>query len=337
MTHRLQAALVPGVTLLVVCVLFWVVPAAHGQTLTASGVQISLQTFAAYGLIALALGIGMVAGQFDLSTLGVYAFSGMVAVKIGNDSVVLGLLCAIGVGLVAGVIQGTLVSRLGLDSTSVTLGGLLTLLGLTRIVGHDHSVPFKDFRLGARLDQQFLEVLSWRIAIVLACFAVAAIVLAYTRYGREVRAVGADPNAARIAGVRSTRIVVSVFATSGMLSAVAGALNAFTLATALPDPGFAPLVFGVTAGLLGGVSLSGGRGGAIGIAAGAIALSLLQGMFGLIAAADWVSAVVTGGLLVVGAIVAAPRLSDHVANARARWRARSDRAAAPGEQQIERA
>lgn len=129
--------------------------------------------------------------------------------------------------------------------------------------------------------------------------------------------------------MRVDRVLVGVYATTGLLAGVAGSLNAFSLAAATPNPGFTPLVFAATAALLGGVAFAGGRGSAVGIALGALALSFLQAMFGILASPEWVSSSVTGALLVVAAVSVAPRLAEHVANLRARMRSRPIQDAAP--------
>jgi ribose/xylose/arabinose/galactoside ABC-type transport system permease subunit len=313
--------LIPVATFVFMVVLFYVVPSLDGKDVEWSSGYAAMQTVAAYGLLALALGLGMVAGIFDLSVLGMFALGGMLAVKTGGDAPLLGVLVAIATGVLAGVVQGTIVARLKLDSISVSLGGYLVLLGLSRAIGSDESVPYPDVNVGIELDKPILEVFSWHSLAVLVCFVVLGLLLRYTRIGRDVRAVGGDQRASRVAGVRVDRVLIGVFAVSGALSGIAGALNSYSLASAIPDPGFAPLVFGATAALIGGVAFSGGRGSALGIALGALSLALLQAMFGLLASPEWVSAAVTGGLLVIAAVAAAPRIADHAASLRARFRA----------------
>lgn len=298
-------------TFATIAVAFYLVPTLDGKEVGLSSVYATMQTYAAYGLLALAIGIGMIAAQFDLSVLGMFALGGMVAVKTGVEAPVVGVLVAASVGVLAGVIQGTIVTRLKLNSMSVTLGGYLVLLGLCRAIGSDETVTYPNVQVGIELDQPIAEVLSWHSIIVLAGFVLLGLVLHYTRIGRDIRAIGGDERASRVAAVRVDATLIGVFAVSGALAGIAGALNSYSLASALPDPGFSPLVFAATAALIGGVAFTGGRGSALGIALGALALSLLQGMFGILASSEWVSSVVTGALLVVAAVAAAPRLREH--------------------------
>jgi ribose transport system permease protein len=302
----------PAIVLVAMVAVFYVVPTMGGHTVDGYAAYTAMQTFAAYGLLALALGLTMIISEFDLSALGMYALGGMVAVKTGGDSPVLGVVVALAVGCVSGLIQGGIVARLGLSSMAVTLGGYIILLGTASALGSDKTVAYPNVDVGISLDRQIAEVLSWRSIIVLVAFAILGLVMAYTRLGRDVRALGGDRRAARVAGVRVDGVLVGVFAASGMLAALGGALSSYSLASALPNPGFSPLIFGATAALIGGVGLAGGQGGAAGIAAGALALSLLQATFGLLASPSWLPDVVTGGLLVVAAAMTAPNLA-------ARW------------------
>ncbi|MDD1475378.1 MULTISPECIES: hypothetical protein [Micrococcaceae] len=282
-------------------VMFAVVPVAAGSTFSTFSVYTALQIFGTYGLIALALGITMIAGQFDLSTLGMYSLGGMVAVKLGQGAPMTGVAAAVLVGAVAGLIQGSIVSRFRINSMAVTLGGFLVLLGLSRTLGDDRTVSYDDVGVGIILDRPLAAVLSMHTLVVLGCFVLIATVMARTRLGRDIRAVGGDARASHIAGVHVERVTTGVFVISGVLAGLAGALNAFTLSSALVNPGFAPLVFAGTAALIGGVGLAGGRGTAWGIALGALSLSLLQAMFGMLASPSWVSSIITGVLLAAAA------------------------------------
>jgi ribose/xylose/arabinose/galactoside ABC-type transport system permease subunit len=207
----------------------------------------------------------------------------------------------------------------------VTLGFYIALLGAKMTIGHSQSVSFSNLDLGSALDDQKLQILSWRSLIAGAAFAMVFLATRATSLGRDIRAVGGDRRASRMVGVEVDRVLILVFVVSAVCAALGGTLQAYSFATALSDPGQAPLKFGVTAAILGGVSLAGGVGGALGIAAGAMTLSLLQELFSILAAPTWASNLVTGALLVLATIIAAPDLA-------ARWkslRARRVSAASP--------
>lgn len=283
------------------------------STLTATPIDTGagyfvLQAFSTYGLLALAIGIAMIAGQFDISTLGMFALGGMVAVVVGEQSPMLGLGAAAGIGALAGVVQGAIVAWLRINSMAVTLGGYLVLVGLCSAIGGDRSVSYADVGFGLRLESPILEIFSIHSLLVVAAFVLVGLVFVFTRVGRTVRAVGGDARSSRVAGVPVDATLVLVFVVVGVLAGLGGALSAYGLATASANPGFSPLIFAATAAIVGGVSFAGGRGTSSGMALGALALSLMQQVFGVLAAPDWVTSVVTGGLLTAAAVAAAPQL-----------------------------
>ncbi len=255
----------------------------------------------------------MIAGEFDFGALGIFALCPMIAVKIGEYDTLLGFVVAIAIAAVFGFLQGVVVARLRLHSMAVTLGFYIAFLGATMTIGNSQSVSFSNLDLGSVLDDMKLSIFSWRSLIALTVFVLVFLVMRYTRLGRDIRAIGGDRRASRVVGVEVDRVLILVFITSAVCAALGGTLQAYSFATALSDPGQAPLKFAVTAAILGGVSLVGGTGGALGIAIGALTLSLLQELFSILAAPTWVSNLVTGALLVVATIVAAPALS-------ARWK-----------------
>jgi ribose/xylose/arabinose/galactoside ABC-type transport system permease subunit len=304
-------ALAPYAILTLMLLVLALLPALTHYTVRTANVYDIFQNFASYGLVALALGITIIAGEFDLSVSSMYLLGGMVAVLTGVGSPVVGILAALGTAILVGVFQGGLIARFRLNSMPVTLGSYLVILGITYILGHSKSVIYEKYTVGLRLDKPVLQIFSIRSLISLGIFVVAAIVLRYMRVGRDLRAIGGDRRAARVAGVSVDRLLVGVFVVSALGAALPGALLSYSLATASPtNIGFDVLTFSATAALIGGVSLSGGKGGAVGIAAGVLSLSVLQEILSILASPDYVSSLITGGLLVIVTIVWAPDLSQ---------------------------
>jgi ribose/xylose/arabinose/galactoside ABC-type transport system permease subunit len=299
-----------------------VLPQLTSGTVTVVNVYDVGQIFADYGLISLAIGLAMIAGEYDLSTAGAYALGAVIAVKLGGGSPLLGLAAALGVGLVAGLVQGTVVARLNMSAVPVTLGGYLILFGLNHELSGSKTVNFENYTIGLRLDDPILKIFSLRSLITLSVFAVVFLALRFTRIGAELRAVGGDRRASRTAGVPVQRLLIGVLIVSGLCSTAAGGLKAFSLASANPDIGLTPLIFGTIAALLGGVSLTGGRGSVVGILAGVLSYATLQETLAIIGAEDWQSQLTTGGLLFVVAALTAPHLKREVTGLITRHRRR---------------
>jgi ribose/xylose/arabinose/galactoside ABC-type transport system permease subunit len=284
------------------------VPAVSETTITWFNVYNVFQTFADYGLLALAVGVSMIVAEYDLSTASMYGLAGMVAILAGSSPTV-GILAALSVGLVSGAVQGSIIARLRMSSVPVTLGGFIVILGTTYVISDNKVATYEDFTVGLRLDEQIGTIFSIRSLITIGGFALVAAVFRFTKVGPAVRATGGERRASRISGVRVDRVLIGVFALSGLAAAAAGALHAYSLSSAQPDLGFAPLIFATIAALLGGVKLAGGRGSPLGVAAGVLSLAILQEILAATAAPQYTGDLITGALLLTVTILAAPVVS----------------------------
>jgi ribose/xylose/arabinose/galactoside ABC-type transport system permease subunit len=301
-------ALQPLLILLAMVVGLIVLPRIFGGLVNSFTVFTIIQAFADFGLVALGLGLTMVIAEYDLSSTAVYALGGLLAVKFGGSSPLLGAALALGVGIVLGAVQGGLMTTLGISSVPVTLGGYLICAGITSAVSHSKPVPYDNINLGIDLNRQIATVFSPRSLIVLGLFALAAVILRFTQVGRNVRAVGGDRRASRTAGVRVRGAVLGVMVASGAFCSLGGALTSFSVASGPSDVSVTPLIFATIAAILGGVTLTGGRGTPLGIAAGALSLATLNQTLAIIGAADYLNSIITATLLLLVTVVTAPDL-----------------------------
>jgi ribose/xylose/arabinose/galactoside ABC-type transport system permease subunit len=300
--------LLPTTSLLVVLAAFACSPLLSGRALETFDVYNALQGFAQLGLLALAIGITMIAGEFDLSVVGTYALGGMLAVQTGQSSPLVGVLVAVAAGAAVGAVQGGLVAGLRIPSMPVTLATYIALLGLTSALSGGLSVTYPNSTATLWVDQPLAGVFSPRSLVTLGAFLLAAVVLGSTRVGRELRAIGGDRRASRVAGVRVDRLLVGLFITSGTLAALGGALLSYSFASANPDPGLQPLILAAVAALLGGVSLAGGRGSPLGLLAGALSVALLAQIVAVTALPDFSTQLFYAVLLLVIVAMDAPGL-----------------------------
>ncbi|GGP07681.1 ABC transporter permease [Nonomuraea glycinis] len=321
MTRRWPARpeqLMPTVSLLAALAAFGCSPLLSGRPLEPFDVYNALQGFAQLGLLALALGITMIAGEFDLSVAGTYALGGMLAVQTGASSPVLGVLAAVAAGAAIGAVQGGLIARLRIPSMPVTLATYIALLGLTYAMSGGLSRTYTNGDATLWVDRTIAGVFSPRSLLTLAVFLVAATVLGRTKLGRELRAIGGDRRASRVAGVGVDRRIVGIFTVSGTLAALGGALLGYSYASANPDPGLQPLILAVVAALLGGVSLAGGRGAPLGLLAGTLAVALLAQLVAVTALPDFSTQLLYAALLAVIVAIESPGLRQAVERRRAR-------------------
>jgi rhamnose transport system permease protein len=271
-------------------------------------------------LMALPLTLVIVAAEIDLSVASVLALSSAVMAYLWNHNqpvetilpicIVLGALC--------GAFNGLLVTRLGLPSLAVTIGTLALFRGLAFVVIGDESVT--DFpqlwtdRAFGNFAGTFIPDTMVLFALLAAVFAV---LLHATPFGRSIFAIGANQEAAYFSGLRVKRIKLILFTLSGAVAGLAGVVISLRNSTAAANVGQGFELTVVTAVLLGGVSIFGGRGTIAGVI---LALLLLGGIQKALLLSQSISSywvqIVTGTLL-VGSVLG-PNLARRVAESRRR-------------------
>ncbi|MGH6672389.1 MAG: ABC transporter permease [Xanthobacteraceae bacterium] len=302
----------PLVILIVTVALLAAFDRGQGTFLSVATTRSTLETFSDTGLVALGLGLTMMLREFDLSVVGVFSAAGCIAVLTGNANPWIGLVLALALGLLAGALQGWLIVRLRLGSIGVTLGGMLVLSGLAYVLSEDRSLPYDNMHVALALTQPIAAVFSIRSLLTLGFFLVAALVVGATRLGRDLIAIGSDRRSASIAGVSVDRMIVGVFAFSGLTAALAGTLVSYSLASASPAGLSDVIVPAATAAILGGVSLSGGTGRPIGIAIGMLVLGVLHAGFNVLGTPPYVEEIAMGAVLLVVAVADGPLLLRRV-------------------------
>jgi rhamnose transport system permease protein len=203
-------------------------------------------------------------------------------------------------GAACGALNGFLVTRLGLPSLAVTIGTLALFRGLAYVVIGDQSVTSFP---ATWTDRAFGNVAGTAIPNTMVLFALLAVgfgvLLHATGFGRSVYAIGANEEAARFSGIRVKRIKMTLFVLSGVVAALAGVVLSLRNSTAAANVGTGFELTAVTAVVLGGVSIFGGRGTILGVV---LALALVGGIQKALSLSESISTywiqIVTGALLI---------------------------------------
>jgi ribose/xylose/arabinose/galactoside ABC-type transport system permease subunit len=266
----------------------------------------AFETFATIGIVALGLGLTMIIREFDLSVAGIYGMAGCIAVMTGGTNPWIGIVLAVLAGIAAGLVQGAIIVIFRLGSVGVSLGGLLVTSGIAYVLTESHSIPYSDMDVALLLGNKIAGAFSIRSLVAIAIFLVAAAVVGFTRLGRDIVATGSDRHAAVVAGVNTGAIVTGIFAFSGACAGLSGALLSYSLASASPAGVADVLVPATTAAIIGGVSLAGGTGRPLGIAAGVLVLGVLRAGLNAIGVAPFVDDLATGLILLAVTTLDAP-------------------------------
>jgi ribose/xylose/arabinose/galactoside ABC-type transport system permease subunit len=315
--HHFREPHVRPFAVLAACVvLLAVLDGGQGRFLSAATAYSTLQIFATISLVTLGLGLTMMIREFDLSVVGMYGMAGCIAVLTGTLHPWLGLYIALAIGLAAGLAQGFIIVRLHLSSVGVTLGGLLVFVGIAYVLTESRSLPYDNIGVALRLNERIGGIFSVRSVVALVFFAGAAAIFAWTRIGRDIIAIGSDRRAAMTAGVKVDALMIGIFAFSGLCAALSGVLLSYSLASASPA-GLSDVIAPAAAGaILGGVSLGGGSGRPLGIAAGALTLAVLRSGLNAVGAPPFVNDITMGVVLLAVATLDGPHLARRLIVAR---------------------
>ena len=278
--------------------------------LTSGGAASWLNVAAELGIIALPVGLLMIAGYLDLSVGSVIpASSMMVAIVSGHYQapIIVGIFAALCLGLAVGFINGMLVVRTRVPSFVVTLATLFAVAGLTLglsvILAGSTSVALKSgpvakFLLGQFIGGKFQVTLFWWIGFIL----VVGFLLTFSRYGNWILAMGGDQISARNAGIPTDRLTVMLFTGSGLCAAFVGLSQAILYNSAQVAAGQSFIFNSIIAVVIGGVLLTGGYGSVVGIVLGTLTFSVVnQGIFYTGFDANWASLII--GVLLLAAVL----------------------------------
>lgn len=258
---------------------------------------------APFALIALGQTLVVLTGGIDLSAGSIIAVSAMTAAsvaKLSDGNIALVVLSALVVGLIAGSLNGFLVSRLNIPPFIATLGMLTAGSGVAYAIGNGAPINGLPASFGLIANTRIFGI-QIPVIIMIVGIIVLAIVMRRTSYGMRIYAVGGNPMASRIAGINVRRTLFSVYAISGVLAALSGVMLASRVISGPPNLGQGYELDAIAAVVIGGASLAGGRGTVWGTALGLVLIQTLNnGLDLLIVPAYWQD--VIKGVLIAAAV-----------------------------------
>ncbi len=270
----------PAVVLVISVIVFGLL---NSKFATPNNLSLITQQVAVVGALAVGQTLIILTAGIDLSCGAIMVFSSMVMAKTAFDSGVpgpLALLLGILVGAGAGALNGLLVTRVGLPPFIVTLGTLNIFVALTLLYATGRTIRDSELGTGlAWLGETFTIAdvrITTGVVVMLIMYAVFAFVLKYTAWGRHVYAVGDDAEAARLAGIQVKRVLMSVYVTAGAIYALTGWILIGRVNAASPNSGIDANLDSITAVVIGGTSLFGGRGTVLGSLIGALIVGVFR-------------------------------------------------------------
>ncbi|GAA3237721.1 ABC transporter permease [Pseudonocardia petroleophila] len=257
-------------------------------------------------IMAVAMTFVIAAAQIDLSVGSVAGLASVVAAIAiaGTGSTWLGVLAGLGVGVIIGAVNGGLVTFLGMPSFLVTLAMLGIAFGLAQFITTSAPVPILDDTFNAIFGGGNIGPVPGLLVWTVIAVAIGAVVLAKTRYGRQVLATGGNRVAAEYSGVNTKRITFTVMLVSSVVAAVAGMLYAGRLESGRYQWGTGDELSVIAAVILGGTSLFGGAGSIIGALFGSLLIGLINNGL-ILAGLDNSQQQIIRGLIIIVAVALA--------------------------------
>ncbi len=235
-----------------------------------------LRAISINAILAAGMTFVILTGGIDLSVGSTVAVSGVVAVlaAISGIPAPFALLIGVGAGALCGLVNGALSAYLALAPFIVTLGTMTFLRGLAYTLTEGRPIVSSSLSFKALGSGYFLGI-PIPVYVMIVVYIAAWYALERTRFGRHVYAVGGNPTAARLAGVKVNRVLTSVYVIAGACAGLAGLIFAARVISAQPTAGEGYELDAIAAVVLGGTALAGGRGRIIGTLIGSIILGVL--------------------------------------------------------------
>jgi fructose transport system permease protein len=298
-------ALSPTIVLVLACVVFGIL---NDRFLNPANLSLVTQQVAVVGALGVGQTIIVLTAGIDLSVGAIMILAQSVIAQVAFSNHVpgpLALLTGLAVGALAGVVNGTLVARLRLPAFIVTLGTLNIFTALGLLYSQDQTIEGSNLPGLLNWTGSIVQVGTFRVTtgvlLMLALYAVFSVVLRNTAWGRHVYAVGDDAEAAQLAGIRVNRVLVSAYVVAGVVFAITAWITIGRVGAADPNAGTNANLDSITAVVIGGTSLFGGRGVLIGTLLGALTVGVFRNGLSLAGVQDLYQTLAIG-VLVIAAV-----------------------------------
>jgi fructose transport system permease protein len=295
----------PLVALLLACVFFSV---STDQFLTGGNFSLIVQQVMVVGTLAIGQTLIILTAGIDLSCGAVMAFGSIMIAKMAAEGSLPPLLAiALGIAVCGGfgLLNGLLVQKIPLPPFIVTLGMLNVAFALTHIYSAEQTVtnlPGTLTALGQTFPLGHTDI-TYGSLVTIALFLLLAYALSNTSWGRHVYALGNSQEAARLNGIRTSRLTIGIYTVAGLLYGIAALLLISRTGVGDPQAGQTDNLDSITAVVLGGTSLFGGRGSVLGTFIGVLIVGVFRNGLQLMGVASIYQTLITGVLVILAVTV----------------------------------
>lgn len=293
----------PLIGLILLCIFLSV---ATDTFMSARNLLNVLDQITVLGIMAVGMTMVILIGGIDLAVGSVMALTMMVMGYAANQvglPLPVGILLALGVAALTGAISGLLITALGVPAFIATLAMMSVARGLANMITDGQQIVGFPSWFSLLAYTRYGGFLTLTVAVMLVVFILGWIYLRYTSGGRSLYAIGGNQEVARLAGINVNLYTIGVYVVSGLLAGLAGVVLAMRLDSVQPTAGVSYELDTIAAVVIGGTSLSGGKGGILGTIIGVLIIGVLRNGLNLLGVSPFTQAVVIG--VVIALAVAA--------------------------------
>jgi L-arabinose transport system permease protein len=256
------------------------------------------------GMVACTMMFCLASRDFDLSVGSTIAFAGVLCAMVLNatGNTFIAIIAAVAAGSVIGFVNGAVIAYLRINALITTLATMEIVRGLGFIVSHGQAVGVSSDTFIA-LGGLSMFGISLPIWVTLACFIVFGVLLNQTVYGRNTLAIGGNPEASRLAGINVERTRVWIFLIQGAVTALAGVILASRITSGQPNAAEGFELNVISACVLGGVSLLGGRATISGVVIGVLIMGTVENVMNLLNIDAFYQYLVRGAILLAAVLL----------------------------------
>jgi L-arabinose transport system permease protein len=256
------------------------------------------------GMVACTMMFCLASRDVDLSVGSTIAFAGVLCAMVLNatDNTAIAIVAAVAAGAVIGFVNGAVIAYLRINALITTLATMEIVRGLGFIVSHGQAVGVSSDTFIA-LGSLSMIGISLPIWVTLACFIVFGVLLNQTVYGRNTLAIGGNPEASRLAGINVERTRVWIFLIQGAVTALAGVILASRITSGQPNAAQGFELNVISACVLGGVSLLGGRATISGVVIGVLIMGTVENVMNLLNIDAFYQYLVRGAILLAAVLL----------------------------------
>ena len=283
------------VSLAVLCV---VASSLSGAFFTSANAVNVARAVALIGIVSIGQTIVLLCGGIDLSVGAVAAVAGVVLVETQSLGLPLAIVLALASGVAVGAFHGVVTVRTGINSLIVTLATMTALRGAVDVVTNGFPLPINSQTLTNDLWTTVAGI-PVPALICAGLMLLGYVVLSWTAFGTALYATGGNRQAASEAGIRVGRTTILAFVLSGLCAAIAGVLLAARFGSAAADAGTGWELLSIAAVVIGGTSLTGGRGDLVGTVLGVVLLGVISNAMDLLGINSFYQQIVQGALILI--------------------------------------